>query len=146
MVDHADHHRDADQHHADGHNHPHRAGHNHPHGSGHDHDPLGHYAHVQGGPPLLDIGGDIGALVATMDHGTAGAELHLRPAHDPSSTVHTGVWERHHDGSTVTAAVFSELLAGTYHVLDDDDGAPTFTVEIHGGIVSTADLRGRHTR
>ena len=46
------------------------------------------------GPAVLDIGGDIGALVATMNHGEAGTELYLRPVHDPATTVHTGVWER----------------------------------------------------
>ena len=92
------------------------------------------------GAPVLDIGGDIGALVATMDHTTAGTELFVRPVHDPTTTVHTGVWERELDGREVTAAVFPELREGTYDILDADGGAVD-TVEIRGGEVAEIDLR-----
>jgi hypothetical protein len=96
--------------------------------------------HAGTGSPVLDIGGDVGALIATMDERAAGSELFVRPDHDPRTTVHTGVWERVHDGETVTAAVFPELAAGTYHVLDER-GAALRTVEIRGGAVVTIDLR-----
>ena len=39
--------------------------HHHHHDAGHD----GHHHGPVGGPAVLDIGGDVGALVATMDHG-----------------------------------------------------------------------------
>ena len=90
---------------------------------------------------MLDIGADIGALVATMDHGTAGTELFVRPHHDPTTTVHTGVWDRDLDGEEVTAAVFPELAAGTYDILDGSGGTVD-TVEIRGGEVTTVLLRG----
>jgi hypothetical protein len=101
-----------------------------------------HHHHHQGGdgPAVLDIGGDVGALVATMYPGTAGTELFLRPLNDPTSTVHTGVWERHDGGTTVTAALFPELPSGIYHVLNDH-GRAVRTVEIFGGAVATIDLR-----
>ena len=69
-----------------------------------------------------------------------GTELFVRSVADPSVTIHTGVWERDHAGSTVAAAVFVELRAGTYEVLDER-GAPIRDVVINGGAVTTADLR-----
>ena len=89
---------------------------------------------------MLDIGGDIGALVATMNHGRAGTELYLRPVQDPATTVHTGVWERVDAGPVVTVALFPELREGSYHLLDER-GAAVRRVEIVGGEVATIDLR-----
>ncbi len=73
---------------------------------------------VRGGPPVLDIGGEIGAMVVLMEPATAGSELHLRSEHEPPIAVHTGVWTRPHGAATVTAAVYPELVAGRYWVLD----------------------------
>ena len=67
---------------------------------------------------MLDIGGDVGALVATMDDDTLGTELHLRSETRPPIDIHTGVWRRGSGSEAVTAAVFAELVAGTYWVLD----------------------------
>lgn len=117
--------------------------------SSHDHGPRhsrGHrsagesYAHVQGGPPVLDIGGDIGALVATVPRQRLGTELHLRSEHDPPISIHTGVWQRSLGAGVTVAAVFAELVAGTYWVLDDA-GNPIRRVEVTGGALTTIDLR-----
>ena len=88
----------------------------------------------------MNIGGDIGAMVATMDAAALGTELHLQSEHEPPIDVHTGVWARDHADGTVVAAVFAELLEGTYRVLDSD-GRPTQRVEVEGGRVTTVDLR-----
>lgn len=89
---------------------------------------------------MLDIGGDIGAMVATMNPETAGVEVYLRSEKNPPASVHTAVWERHLGGRTVTAAVFCELAEGPYWVLDRD-GIPVHRVEITGGELTTVDLR-----
>lgn len=100
-----------------------------------------HHDHtVRGGPPVLDIGGDIGAMVVRMDPATAGTELHLRSEHEPPVAVHTGVWTRPHGTAMVTAAVFAELLAGRYWVLDPD-GHGGRQVVIAGGELTDIDLR-----
>lgn len=114
-----------------GHDHHH---HDHPH----PHGPLESIEHVHGGAPMLDIGGDIGALVVLMDDDSAGTELHLRAEHGPA--VHTGVWTRHQGNGHVTAALFCELAAGTYWVLDAD-GDDVSPVAITGGALTSADLR-----
>ena len=130
--------------HPHGHSHDHH-GHDHDHGHGHSHDhghPHAHesYDHVRGGPPVLDIGGDIGAMVATMNPETVGVEVYLRSENDPPVSVHTAVWDRHLGDRTVTAAVFCELVEGAYWVLDGD-GTPVHRVEITGGELATVDLR-----
>jgi hypothetical protein len=98
------------------------------------------YAHVQGGPTVLDIGGDIGALLANLPPEAAGTELHLREERDPDRDVHTGVWHRHAPSGPITTAVFGELTRGWYGVLDRR-GTVVQRVEIRGGEVSTVDLR-----
>ncbi len=95
---------------------------------------------VQGGAPVLDIGDDIGALVVFMDDATEGTELFLRPEGERASTVHTGVWTRQHRGGHVTAAVFGELVEGSYWVLDAD-GSDRCSVEIRGGELTQVDVR-----
>jgi hypothetical protein len=95
---------------------------------------------VRGGPPVLDIGGDIGAMVVLMEPATAGSELHLRSEHEPPIAVHTGVWSRPHGAATVTAAVYPELVAGRYWVLDAA-GHDVRPVVITGGELTEIDLR-----
>ncbi len=115
--------------------------HDHAHGhDGHDHLHDEHGRPVGLGPAVLDIGGDVGALVATMPDSSVGTELFVRPDDDPLTTVHTGVWERPDAGPGAVAAVFLELRKGTYHVLDES-GAAVGAVEIVGGEVATIDLR-----
>jgi hypothetical protein len=87
---------------------------------------------------VLDIGGDVGAMVVLMEPATAGTELHLRP--DAGPPVHTGVWTRPHGGSSITAAVFAELPAGRYSILDAD-GHAVRRVTIDGGRLTDVDLR-----
>jgi hypothetical protein len=110
--------------------------HTHPH----EHVSAETYPHVHGGPPVLDIGGDVGALVATMEPAAAGTELHLRSEHEPPISIHTGVWHRAGQDQP-TAAVFAELREGTYHVLAPGGGTLA-SVDIVGGALTTVDLRG----
>ncbi len=122
--------------------------HDHDSHDGHDghapvvHSVVNHTVHhmVRGGPPVLDIGGEIGAMVVLMDPVTAGSELHLRSEHEPPIAVHTGVWTRPHGAATITAAVYPELVAGRYWVLDAA-GADVRPVVIEGGELTEIDLR-----
>jgi hypothetical protein len=66
--------------------------------------------------------------------------LFLRPVDASAATVHTGVWRRRHGDGVVAAAVFAELVAGSYDVLGDD-GRPIERVEIHGGVLAELDHR-----
>jgi hypothetical protein len=121
-----------------GHDHAHLRGHGHSDGHAHAHRESD--ARVEGGAPVLDIGGDIGAMVATTPSRAAGTELHLRSEHEPPISIHTGVWERRVGADRVTAAVFAELVAGTYSVLDEG-GDAMCQVKVRGGELTQIDLR-----
>ncbi len=99
----------------------------------------GHAHQAHGGAPVLDIGGDVGALNVVLDDGAAGGELYLR-SDDPAFSIHTGVWTRHLGGGHVTTALFCQLVEGTYWVLDAD-GEDLRAVEVTGGQLAELDLR-----
>lgn len=130
------------------HGHPHPHGHDHGHGHGHDH-PHSH-PHVTGTAvrelwrphappgevPILDIGGDVGALIVYLPRLTATGELDVQPTGQPEGRFHTGVHER--GGAWV--AIFPEMVEGAYELLDDH-GAQLATVTVTGGEVRELDLR-----
>jgi len=133
---------------APAHDHDHDSpAHDHDHGHAHDHDHDHAHAHdqpeagqaPQGGPVMLDIGDDVGALLAFMDAELIGTELHVRRL-DEARTTHTGVWERDLGPRRVVVAVFPALREGVYDVLGAN-GAPTRSVTIAGGGVVELDLR-----
>jgi len=101
----------------------------------HHHD---HHA-VGGGAAVLDIGEDVGALLALMDPDAEGTELYVRLS-GSTDTVHTGVWTRHRGDEHVTAALFCELSEGRYWVLDAD-GRERIDVSVKGGELAELDLR-----
>lgn len=94
------------------------------------------------GSVVLEVGGDIGALVVHVDAGLAGTEIHIRPAGraQGSHHLHTDVRERHLGPTIVHAAVFASLVAGDYE-LDRPGGGPTEAVTITGGAVAELDWR-----
>ena len=127
--------------HAHPHAHPHDHPHVHPHvglpGPEPAAEPL---VGPGGGVAVLDIGGDVGALVVQLAAGHLGSELHVRPSGRPGAdTVHTGVWARTVGGREVVVAVFPELREGTYDVLAAD-GSSTLSVSVIGGQVAEATL------
>jgi hypothetical protein len=140
--------------HAPGHDH----GHSHGHGHSHDHgpDPQGRplwRPHTPPGEvPILDIGGDVGALIVYLPALTATGELDIQPVGEPGARFHTGVHER---GSAVSptsptspapaagsawVAIYPEVVEGRYELLDDH-GARLALVAVAGGEVRELDLR-----
>ena len=99
-----------------------------------------HVHHVNGGAPVLDIGDDVGALLVLTDDEAVGTELFLRREGEASSSVHTGVWTRHHGTQHIAAALFCELCAGTYWVLRTD-GSDHLPIAVRGGELAELDLR-----
>jgi len=89
---------------------------------------------------VVDIGGDVGALIVRLDRELLGQELHLRQD-GWTHTVHTGVWDRPLGDRLVTVAVYPALVEGTYRILDRD-GSVRRSVTIDGGRVAELDLRG----
>jgi hypothetical protein len=88
--------------------------------------------------PVLDIGGEIGALVVYLHDVPAGGELEACPVDRPEHRFHTGVHLRDIDGRSTPVAVFPEVHAGAYDILDSRYRS-TATVVVTGGEV--AELR-----
>jgi hypothetical protein len=97
--------------------------------------------HEVGVSPLLDIGGDVGALVVYLPAPPPSGELEACPAGRPTARFHTGVHLRDTGVGPAHVAVFPEVVDGHYDLLDEA-GAPLARAEIAGGRVSELDLRG----
>jgi hypothetical protein len=67
---------------------------------------------------LLEIGGDIGALVVHTTEALLGTEVQVSPATAGRNRVHAVVHERQAGGRRVFAAVFPSLGQGDYVVWD----------------------------
>ncbi len=115
----------------------HSHSHDHDHDYSHDHEQWPEWERARGGPVVLDIGDDVGALIVTIESGRIGSELFIRPTDRPGDETHVAVWERElPNGRTVTAAVFGSLWAGTYAVLDRPSGTELVRVSVTGGVVA----------
>lgn len=106
---------------------------------------LGHGHHHQfhgapGATPVLDIGGEVGALIVYLASQPATGELHACPAGDSVARFHTGVHQREMSDTTAWVAIFPEVHEGVYHLLDEA-GSPMADVAVTGGQVHQLDLR-----
>jgi hypothetical protein len=90
---------------------------------------------------MLDIGGDVGALIARMDDDLEGSELPILSLDNPNwdPNTHTGVWRRRLGDTTAVVAVYPQLPEGRYQITLGD-GPPNELV-ISGGQVTHIDLR-----
>jgi hypothetical protein len=97
------------------------------------------------GSVLLDIGGDIGALVVRMPPDMEGLEVEIRPTrrhptetHDHAHVAHVAVVARPTDAGLVHSLVFPELRQGAYELYLRPAGPVELTVTITGGKVTEA--------
>lgn len=97
---------------------------------GHHHHP----PHATAAAAVLDIGGDVGALVLHTPSSFDGREIELQGVLSPETLVHTEIHPREHDGTTLHAGVYPALKQGRYRILLGGDADPE--VEILGGQVS----------
>lgn len=116
----------------------------------------------KGSSVLLDIGGDIGALVITLPAALEGEEIELRPTNFASSHADQHAHEHGHghghghghshalphvavvprpspDGEIVHSAVFFEVPQGNYELYVRPDGPVQLAVAVTGGVVTEAD-------
>ncbi len=84
------------------------------------------------GSVVLDIGGDVGALIIITPARMAGEEIHVSPRQDPQGRTHALVRERRAGQASCHAAVYPALRAGDYTIWRDT-GNPAGTVRIDGG-------------
>ena len=113
------------------------------------------------GAVLLDIGGDIGALVVAMPKSTVGLEVEIRPldgqhvhghgqhhdhehphahAHAHEHLAHVAVVARPVADGSVPSLVYPELGYGRYELFEKGrPDAVALEVEVVGGAVTSAD-------
>jgi hypothetical protein len=92
---------------------------------------------------VLDIGGEVGALLVHLASMPPGGELEARPVGDEDGRFHTGVHPRPSERGDVLVAVFPAVLEGDYEVLDvkgSADAQAVATVRVHGGQLTELDL------
>jgi hypothetical protein len=99
--------------------------------------------HAGQGPVLLDIGGDIGALVVRMPEALTGQEIEIRPVGRPAKAEraplqHVAVLPRPGRDGTVPSAVFAQLPTGRYELYQRPAGPVRLTVDVSGGGVTHA--------
>ena len=106
------------------------------------------------GSVLLDIGGDVGALVVEAPASTLGTEVEIRLAgahshdhghghdHDHGHLPHVAVVNRPAGGTLVPSLVYPELVEGTYELCLKGTDDVVLTVEVTGGAVTTATWPG----
>ncbi len=92
------------------------------------------------GDAVLDIGGDVGAVILYADAVYAEAEVEISPIGSDATRTHTAIHERLVDGRRVFAGLFPGLRAGEYRLWTDDAGLPD-RVTVAGGEVSVVDWR-----
>ena len=112
----------------------------------HDHEP-GHQQHEHPehqdhplppsteGSVVMEVGGDIGALVVYTPDALAGLEIELALRGDDHQFVHTEVRERQLPDGTIYAGVFPTVPSGEYTLLPAA-ALPALDVRVEGGRVS----------
>lgn len=83
---------------------------------------------------ILDIGGDVGALVVYTGEDLIGSEIEVSRRDDPGRRVHTVVHRRQFNGVEICAGVFPALSAGGY-LAWGLGGRPDIELTITGGEV-----------
>lgn len=81
---------------------------------------------------VLDIGGDIGALILYTSSEANGDEIEISPRGQADHRSHNQVHEREFNGKTSYAAIYPELIAGEYDLWDTGQ-TPVDRVTIVGG-------------
>lgn len=104
----------------------------------------------QGSAVLLDIGGDVGALVVAMPAAMLGEEVEIRVlgsedhghdhdhGHSHGHRPHVAVVDRPvPGGGSVPTLVFGELVEGVYELLPKGTDDVRLTTTVRGGEVTT---------
>jgi len=108
--------------------------------------------HAGQGMVLLDIGGDVGALVVTMPSTMVGVEVEIRPEgaethahshvheheHDHGHHPHVAVVNRPVAGGEVPSLVFPEVGSGRHELYVKETTEVRLVVDVTGGEVATA--------
>ena len=89
---------------------------------------------------ILDIGGDVGALILHADAAFRGREIEVSPVGSDGNRVHTAIRERRIRGAVRFAGIYPALPAGQYRIWAPEPGLAD-RVTIVGGEVAEIDWR-----
>jgi len=90
---------------------------------------------------VLDIGGEVGALVVQTDADLLGTEVEISPAGDDTRRSHKEVLERSAGDSSSHVLVFDDLCEGEYTLWLGGE-ARARGVHVTGGRIAELDWRG----
>jgi len=119
------------------HDHQHEHG-AHEHGA-HDHHAEAHRPHTE--PVVLEIGGNLGALVVYTGAELLHQEIEISPAGADESRSHKDVLERVVGNRSLYAAVFDQMPAGTYTLWHRGSARVRGVAVVPGGTVELAFAR-----
>jgi hypothetical protein len=110
----------------------------------HPHEPDAHRANHRPHDEqvVLEIGGELGALIVYTDPALLHSEIEISPADDDRGRSHKDVLERVVGGRSLYAAVFDRIPQGTY-TLWHADAAFSRGVCVGGGRITEVDWRPR---
>ena len=102
--------------------------------------------HAGQGSVMLDIGGDIGALVVVAPESMLGREVEIAPegeAFDPPDgqghRPHVAVVRRPVAGGEISSLVFPDLTSGRYALAEKGTAKVQLRVEVRGGEVTSTE-------
>jgi hypothetical protein len=87
------------------------------------------------GTVMLDIGGEIGALIIHTAARFHGHEIEISPAGEPSQRQHAAVRARYVRGGVAYCVVIDGLTQGRYAIWADGP-EPLTEIDVHGGTVA----------
>lgn len=114
-----------------------------PHTHHHSHEPHTHEQYSDRPHPeyvVLEIGGDLGALIVYTDPEMHGVEIEISRSGEDDKRAHKDVLERSLGGRPAFSAVFDQVRAGSY-TLWVADAARARDVHVSGGSVAELDWR-----
>jgi hypothetical protein len=112
--------------------------HGHSHSHNHEASPENYAARRHPEHVVLDIGGDIGALILHAHAEMHGVEVEISATGQDDRRSHKEVLEREINGRPAYTAVFDNIREGTY-TLWVDDVACERDVVVTGGVISELD-------
>ena len=89
---------------------------------------------------VLDIGGEVGALIVHTEPALHGVEIEISPSNQDGSRSHKDVLERRMGGQPAHTAVFDDLREGSYTLWVGGE-ARSRDVAVRGGAITEVDWR-----
>jgi hypothetical protein len=101
-----------------------------------------HNRYAGQGPVMVDIGGDVGALVVAMPPEMVGQEVEIRPAGGSGSSdhvhyPHVAVVVRQTEDGPLPCLVYPSVPQGPYVLVIIGDESARRDVHVEGGVVTT---------